>query len=71
MSNIKVKITNFNGNHRCNLLFVTMNLKQPYGEVYEIPLALFNRLIRIGHELEQAQKEIKKAAGISPEEVPF
>ena len=71
MPNITVKVTHFNGTHKCNYLSVTMNLKQPYGDEVKIPLSLFNRVIRLKYEWELVQAELKKAAGISPEEVPF
>jgi hypothetical protein len=71
MPDITVKVTYFNGNHDCNDLSVTMNLRQPYGNEVKIPLSLFNRVIRLKYEWELVQKELKKAAGICPEEVPF
>jgi len=68
---MRVKITNFTGNHKCDQLFVTTNLSQPYGKEVEISLGLINRFLRVKLDMQVIQKELREVSGIALGEVPF
>lgn len=68
---MKVKITNFTGNHKCDQLFVTTNLAQPYGKEVDIPLSLINRFLKAKLDMDRIQEELREIVGMSLAEVPF